>query len=909
MTIITGMSALEDLRTNLCADLNEHIQKAFQEPHSPTDRLKDLVSLSEYICRYLADLYNSEYMSRPQHSDPLEKMLRSHSTSNLSFGHFLGGIRGFASDTDCASPQIPELQQLCLAELPISAKEFVCAMKLGKKGRGFEIPATKIGSYVHDALKGFNNNPKFLDLAAVLVEIRNAYHHPPDYPWWSRDPIWYEWLNERLQPAICDLLVWQPLRQLLTAYTRVQLLNAVQEMDGKWLVSYRLEKQPPHAWPLRASSVRSAKRPGETFYIQHTDQGCAYLFEHAEFPSGKVSHTDEKQTYLQLFLHHYLAQGMIDKVTREQYLEECGKKFGFSKSETARWEGELQILLTKIAGAAAGERIAELREMIGDPEGLVTRDLDVTLMNLSTRLKDVVLGQVADALFVSLWQLQQVTQLSFEVLNKVLDTLKDDGAIREFSGLGNEKFYSAALIEPIRRLEQLLADLKTGSIEFDAVITEELVRLCYNLLPAGEGNNSIEKAINGAFGKSSQIAAASAEDKAPLRIILDGMTIEVSDVRSLFGRICELVGDEQRFKSGVPFLVGRTSYLLNSKPIHENGAPFQEPYQFGEYHFEGHGTPWTALFNVTKYLESCGFSVSIPDFDVAEINPDSDVSSRTEPGSGTSPLDEVDGDQFRNRLGVIVGGFGEAGEIYGTTVASFFTNLLKFIDEHRLLDQDVLPFAAGRIRYLIAEKPVHADGKRKFRTVISAMLQDKNGDDVNVCMEAAFSRDDAIAHARSLLKALAVEDVEEVNLKDRLRVTLEGDLIDGDTVRDFVTKILEWLKDRGNELDARAPFPQNGGRYLFNTEPIHSNGDDFVSVLDWEGLSFEINISYVDARKHIAALLESLGVQFKFELVSPTKESTSARALAALTPLARHIGLTANQIWSDLDSIHNKYMS
>jgi hypothetical protein len=155
--------------------------------------------------------------------------------------------------------------------------------------------------------------------------------------------------------------------------------------------------------------------------------------------------------------------------------------------------------------------------------------------------------------------------------------------------------------------------------------------------------------------------------------------------------------------------------------------------------------------------------------------------------------------------------------VRGQTVPKFFTALLDhLLDLGAPLDKK-LPVRAGRIRYLLADEPYHANARR-FDTYI-----ERNG----YFMNTSFSYEQAMAHARMLCEELGlqatpldgvVDEPQDVSVP--LRIEIDGQTFHADDVPAFLFEVVTALYEKGILSDADIPYKSGRVRYFIAESPF-----------------------------------------------------------------------------------------
>ncbi len=874
----TELTHMEQLRNSGPHQLRERLTNAFRWDEPPKAQVDHLTSLVERICLYLCELYNSYYFEIDDAVEDLEQQLRAMEAlrGRYSFGHYISTIRVFSDYFgDSEYKDFPELGLLGRTSMPETVSIFCKKIDIVKKGRSFAIPPHKIDKYVQDQLKGQSAKKiGFMEYLKYVNQIRNAHAHPEGKDWWVEDRQWYRWLNRELQTATKEALMWKPLRNILYKYALVEYQEDITNGDVRkqWELVFKGVGEERFEYALSPRSVTvdrnsiSGKEPPERFYVlgPSNQEEFSFQFPHVKFPDKKISHEQRKQNYRRKYIQLYLGVGIIDESARDE-LAVYQEREALSGDEVKQLQEEVQEKVNKIRDVDSEEEkvelLTKLRQSLGDPDGEQIRDLEEKVEDLDDKIRDAILQKVEDVAVVSYRQLKEDSGFSDEVLNAVLRPLEDEDEVFAFEGLGGEMLYSSALVAPIKNFEQLVKRLNDSNTSLDEIPQRILAKISYDLLP--DRTRAVREWFDSTFAKPQSIGdeTTEAEEEDTLDLMVDGIEITGDSVRHFFRQVFAAVGDDSRFWEGLPHRMGRTRYLVNVENVHKNGTEFSKPEvcdQDGQsVYFETNLTRWKAHIEVKKFLSSCGFSVSSS----------LEVAVEDEPEIDTDTGADVEGsDTLKNKLMITIGDTGQEAKLVGGTVGALFTEVLRYIDKRGLLDGklDALPFYAGRVRLLLADKPVHANG-RNFRRVVDRDIEMRNGDVFEAYMEAAFSRDNGLDKAKELLQELGIKKLEAVDWRSTLRVNIEGQETSGSTVRNFVGAVVETLEEQGLDWAEYAPFKMGTQRYLVNDEPVHADGDEFNSEEQIDDYYFEVNMSYDRTRATFAKWLDKMGIEHDLE--------------------------------------------
>ena len=872
------LARVESIRDKGPYQLRDRMTSAFRWDEPAKAQVDHLTSLVEKLCLYLCEIYNSYYFEIDDTVEELESKLRELETRRhrLSFGNYNGALRvftGYFGGQECES--VPELRLLGRSSLPEAVSLFCKKIDLAKEGREFHIPAQAIDDYVEKRMKGqAAKSLGFVEFVNYIIQIRNAHAHPEGKPWWIEDKKWYKWLNEELQIAVKDAIVWKPIKNILLKYCLVE--NQQNARNGsardQWEVMFKSVGEAkfeytlsPRRVTIDTGSVAGGEPPNKFYVLANSDKkGYDYQFEHITFPDKKVSQQERKQNYRRKYIQTYLGVGIIDETARDE-LAVYQEREALSNDEAKNLQKEVQNKLNKIRNAETEEEqdelILELRSSIGDENKKHMPGLEEQIETLDEKIRDAILQKVEDVAVVSHGQLMEDIGFSEEVLANVLEPLEDD--IYSFEGLGGEKLYSSALVSPISTFEEMVEKLMSTEFSLEEVSRKRLLKISYDLLP--DRSREIREWFDETFTTtdSQESGTTDAEEQQDsLELVVDGEKIVGDSTPDFFDKIFEAFSSDPRFQEGIPHRMGRTRYLVHWENRHKNGTEFYHEVSCGDpenrVYFEANITRWKAQIEAEKFLSSCGFSVSSS----LEVAIEGDAESTEEDSSGDDSLESM-----KNKLMIEVHDLGRRDEIVGSTVGALFAELLKYIDKEGLLDGklDALPVYAGRVRYLLADKPVHAN-ERKFRRVVDRDIEMENGDVVEAYMEAAFSREAGLDKGIELLNELGIRDVEGVDWRNKLRVSIDGEETTGNTVRKFIRAVVDSLEKLEVDWKDHVPYSMGTQRYLVNEEPIHDDGDEFTTIEEIDEHYFEVNLSYDATRSAISKWLDEMGLEHDLEV-------------------------------------------
>ncbi|MCY1073397.1 hypothetical protein [Archangium lansingense] len=852
-----------ELPRHFCAQLRLAV-----EARSAPDEFSCHCTLLESLTTYLNDLSNSVYLDRAldQANEALEAKLRGMDRA-LSFGHRIGSLRDFARLEADIQKRIPELAQILTAKtLPKECVRATKSFQAIKEARDkFHIPPSRILEYVRanvepdDDKLGRGTLDAFL---SVVVDFRNkGVGHRSEETWFPQDSQFFLLLNGFLAPALDALLSWEPLQAVLTRYETVEA--ELDTLAGNACVVRRPELLEGRL-PLRPSrmSLQPHQRPEGRYLARRTHDSSLLeaVVPFHSFPKTLQSPEQLYQRYRREFLSHYLDKGVITPSQRRDELDVRVKKLVLSEERVRADEREFQQLVAACSNATdkEGQDAArqQLERLLG-PEWVHVQDRVKTLLDqLPTRRKDYIYHAIENAFVMSFAQLKAESELSEPELERVLEELERERKIRTLNagdsyGGRNQalfKLHDPSRPDGFRSILQQLEKTASPRRKHPELVWK-LVSLCGKLL-SDDGFPELQsevQALRSCFedvgtqqGPDDERSADDALSELSLQI--NGRDVQAPTVRALLEQVWkELQAQNIDVSASVPFLIGKTRYLVSDRPFHANGKPFVIPIPLGGYVFEGSLTRAQALNEIIRFLEKSGVKATSSNVEVEY------ESSEEALDDSTSESDE--------RLGIIIrDATGAEEEVSGPTVRSFYSKLLSYLLEHQYDLSEVAPIRVGRIRYVLAEEPYHANGRR-FQSTIS-----RDG----YYMETDYTHALGVKVALEVCKTLGIYAVP-LSQEDNGQVELELDLgkrtVRGSSVPEFFTAAVRALYDEGLLTEKDIPYKSGRLRYFISSIPVHVHGREFISPVEVSlgGATYyiESNTSRTNAREFIQKLFTS----------------------------------------------------
>jgi hypothetical protein len=300
-----------------------------------------------------------------------------------------------------------------------------------------------------------------------------------------------------------------------------------------------------------------------------------------------------------------------------------------------------------------------------------------------------------------------------------------------------------------RATEQLTLALDRLRAQPDAIAPlRPLLEICQQFF-LDEGHPALPGAIGELLVTASPAAGAPAGQNESfaaqiprLLFAARGQLVAVSTVPELLRAIMARFGAEPALLDNVPFASGPRRYLVAREARHIAGNPFRGPLRVAGSGlvFEANQSRFSALKSVSQWFAAAGIPVERAEVDGLSLD-------KLEARAATvREVLAASSDDPRLHLHLRIDG-GPTAVFRGTTVGDFLRNIVHvLVDAGRLKDDD-LPVPLGRVRYLVAATPRHADG-RPFDAPVEAD---------GLFIESALPRKDARAHAAALCRKLEVE--------------------------------------------------------------------------------------------------------------------------------------------------------
>src|SRR5690606_363057 len=406
------------------------------------------------------------------------------------------------------------------------------------------------------------------------------------------DPRMFALVCEYLAPAVDELLTWTPMQSLLTNYEIVEVqapasgsprtspIARIDLADGRTPLGTSLLRLEPQSRPDK----------GVPFIARRTanPRELDGLVRYAKFP--KTLHSSEllARRYADVYLHAYLEHGLIPRSQRETVLIGKTRELSLPEVEAKRMERELQDAINMDSSddpSARAACLARLAELLGERWTEHRERVESLLPELPERRKEYVFEQIYNNVIMSFTQLELETELNELDREPVLQELADEGRVSLFATNGQtgrqHSYYKAQDPKHRARLLALLAELSPPGRRqrpYPAALWQ-VVQLCAELL--AEDAIPVEPATLASFAELFEqhgAAPISDTDDRAMKLRVGDQELRPSSVRELFEHAMALLAERGIDpRPALPWLMGRTRYMVAKEPVHANGTPFALP--------------------------------------------------------------------------------------------------------------------------------------------------------------------------------------------------------------------------------------------------------------------------------------------------------------------------------------------
>jgi len=436
--------------------LIEHLRQVL-EATSDREAFAAYCNVLEWLTTYLDNLANSVYLagSIAQLDEALEASLRT-LTPPISFGTARYGLQLFAGSRVDINASLPELAQVLQARIPFeSCSSLVQAFVEIKRARAdFEVPPARLARFVTANQGGTPKKVKLPRLLEVLVPFRNkGIGHQAEKSWFPNDRQMYALIRSYLNPAIDDLLCWEPMRGLLSRYEVVDVETpATTALEGGRRACATARPRVTDALaPLGPSRLLfpEGMLPGEhSSYVARRGETASELYaiaRYVHFPKTLQSSELLARRYVDTYLDAYLVHGLITPTQRQGKLRAKMMDLALATSERERVEAETQEAINLYSSDDPSTReqsLKRLAKLLGRERAAERRETLLSrLEELPKRRKDYVFEQIDNNVLMSFAQLRAETELSEPDLDTVLGELEQEERVRQINGAQTDRLH------------------------------------------------------------------------------------------------------------------------------------------------------------------------------------------------------------------------------------------------------------------------------------------------------------------------------------------------------------------------------------------------------------------------------------------------------------------------------------
>jgi len=219
--------------------------------------------------------------------------------------------------------------------------------------------------------------------------------------------------------------------------------------------------------------------------------------------------------------------------------------------------------------------------------------------------------------------------------------------------------------------------------------------------------------------------------------------------------------------------------------------------------------------------------------------------------------------------------------LQGAKVAELCEDGLRRLVDAGKVTQGKGPYAVRKTGVLIADEPLHLDG-RPFRRpreykglhIETGMSQkrlhrafQKLANEIGVEFTVGDGEDELPQGSEPSIEAPAASTSSKRPRKVIPRFVIAGQEVWADRVPDFFRAALEVLVDGGHVQRDRLPAGAGPKRYVLASAPVHPSGKPFVRAVEYQGVFAESHAGKEYAGKVLEKVLNELGVPYR---VQPT---------------------------------------
>ncbi len=871
------MHTLDQARQRFPDRVREYVEQLHRRS-DPDARYATLLHLTEALARHVATLWNCEYALRPAPNTKIEPTLRASSSKGAAFGVLVGAIRTFSAHLK--EPfALPELGQTVSERLPPACATASARVEIAYHGiSAFEVPPRRVPAYADAEVArrtvGSINLLQFLD---AITRLRNENAHQADRAHWPKDPVWYQFLVDNLEPAVIAVLHWPPVLGLLTNYEQVSVASPSTPLrSGQGFDTEVVRGLPQIMLPLGPQLVRSEIALAEGHWLaSRTDLALTgILGQWADFPTTKMPSTAEARRLYRIdFVSRLVDDGRIDQAERAALVARQ-EDLGLTTAEASDVERQVWADLAKALGHAATAELdlpetAMAAAFVGDMPGVREQERTEILGRCFDHQRADIERLVLQSEVVEQSTVARLLGMDRVLVQAHIGHLVAAGKLRQL-GAGSEDFQYYALVRP-NRLAPLRAFLAEAGLRSDQFpkLNDALRRLLvvvFELLKndgdlAAEDGTDLREIHDRLLMDVDASAPAQVSDpgaKSPavaeLVLLVNGNRFDLRSPTKTMAAVGDFCRDVPGFLASLPWRYGKKRYLAGAQPArvegdgHEFSYPVAVRIGSGMAYFEGVTAREDVAYLLALFLQRIGQvaqvvggpTVQLDAATLSELTADMvEVApfgvcivhvAKPEPGDP----EDVDGepDEVRHYL-------------VGRTFAEYAGRLTKWLVDNGHVSEQRLPLTQGKSHALVSWKPFHNSGLPFDCPVCYKGIYIEAG---LLSMEPLALAEEAFDHflpvevretfALEPLTAALVPSAGAIDgsteqaplgrprsgLANGFGLRLFGTEIRAGSVRELAAVVVTELQARGHLLDLQCGVAAGPKRYIISPSPFHPTG-------------------------------------------------------------------------------------
>lgn len=742
---------------------------------------------------------------------------------------------------------------------------------------------------------------------------------------------WCHVVNSLLAPAVRDLLTSSSIKTLLLKLQVVELRADWAATQGAEVaVEWTLCRTgPPKAQMEVPTGGDSLTRGSQVVaHVVGSRQRLEFVAAWKHFPCSLRTLDQARREYRLMFADCVYDDGLISEDERDKLDKERSDRDLTDKDvqgeEAAVWatyDRLCQWAERDSAASPAEELLQSLPESLRhmDREALLNRTrhfLEKQEEGVLSALESSDLGMEKTG------DMARKLGLPVTVTDRATQRLRAKQKVSKVGSGGGWRLYDAtAAVRMQKLLTDFKADLDNDETAAPPKYVWELLTLSVGLVekaaPAERSNlrgflenlgndygatngGEEERDAGGRVDGDDDGSAATEKRPSQVSIEIDGEAISARGLTGLIRKldrhgVFERVRDDLVAK--LPRLVGRTRRLASLDGRHEPGKPGDEGTPFGypveidlgdgrSVFFEANFAKQEGVFYLRKLLADCGLEGAAP-LPEQEAEESADEGDDATSGDAGAPRRKA----VRVTLVSTQESDGEAGEeahehpIEAKSVRVLCRQVIRHLLEQRgsaLLDR-MHQVMLGRTRYLLHTAPIHPSDK-EFRApeAVEFHSGEESGE---VYVETHMSRQNALEKLTALCATVDFDCISDDDDDEergdgeeqadasptpaQLTVAFrDGTVVDGRTVRGFVTRVLDELVRRDLLEALELPFHlvarsnRATKRHLLSRDGLHSNGREFRNSMEYVWptgvLQVELNLCREMALDAVKALVRTL---------------------------------------------------